>query len=66
MTDRMLVQITRGVAPAQAIADAVQAADDHGIPYRLVSGLPAVEAKTLAAELAVALKNSDGVSEDEV
>ena len=53
MSDRILVQISRGVAPAQAVADTVQAAHGYGVPYHLVAGKPAVEAKIAAAHLAL-------------
>lgn len=66
MGDRLLVQITRGVAPAQAIVDATQAAARHGLPYRLVAALPAVEAKTLAAQLALEAGGGLVLCEDDI
>jgi len=64
--DRIVVQITRGLAPAQAIADAAVAAMQHGLPYQLVSGHVAVEAKNMAARLALDAQLGLVLCEDDV
>jgi hypothetical protein len=48
----LVVQISRGRAPAHAIASAARGAGAWDWPYRLVAGLPAVDAKNEAVRLA--------------
>ena len=49
----LLVQISRGLAPVPAIVGAVQAAYYYQWEYQAVVGLPLVEAKNRAAQLAL-------------
>lgn len=62
----LLVQITRGLAPAPAIASAVLGAQRHGWGYELVAGLPAVDAKNEAVRLAYAAGADLVLVEDDV
>jgi hypothetical protein len=48
----LIVQISRGMAPAASIAHAVDASHTFRAPYELISGKPAAEAKNAAARMA--------------
>tara|TARA_R110000851_G_scaffold38116_3_gene98006 strand:- start:743 stop:1366 length:624 start_codon:yes stop_codon:yes gene_type:complete len=48
----LCVQISRGIAPAVAIASTVGACTRHGIDYHLITGKSAADAKNEAAKMA--------------
>lgn len=62
----VVVQISRGMAPAESIAAAVEQAYRRGAQYTLVSGKPAAEAKTAAIEVALAASADLVLVEDDV
>ena len=56
MTDAKQIQccmITRGMAPAVSVASVVSQVCKRRIPFQIISGRPAVDAKTQAAEIAM-------------
>lgn len=62
----VVVQISRGVAPAACIVGAVQAAARYGARYFLVAGLPAADAKNAAVQIACDYRASLVLVEDDM
>jgi hypothetical protein len=69
MTDAnkpLVVQITRGLAPAASIAHVVAACAQRGLAYELLSGRPAAVAKQEAAQMAVDRECDLLLAEDDI
>lgn len=62
----LVVQVTRGLAPALAIASCVLGAVEHGWPYEQLSGLGLADALTLALERASRLERDLLLVEDDI
>lgn len=62
----LIVQISRGMAPAISIAESQRAAREYSANYQLVWGKPAAEAKTDAIEMAITNAEDLVLVEDDV